>query len=66
MIHYIDHMPDNLHPGPKTNIIAAEWLAEQLKAQNFLDQIMKERGISALGKSQPLRQQINRRGRFGV
>jgi hypothetical protein len=36
------------------------------EAQNFLDQIMKERGISALGKSQPLRQQMNRRGRFGV
>tara|TARA_R110000868_G_scaffold408061_1_gene690207 strand:+ start:388 stop:2562 length:2175 start_codon:yes stop_codon:yes gene_type:complete len=36
------------------------------EAQSFLDQIMKERGISALGKSQPLRQQINKRGRFGV
>jgi hypothetical protein len=36
------------------------------EAQNFLDQIMKERGIIALGKSQPLRQQMNRRGRFGV
>jgi len=35
------------------------------EAQDFLDQIMKERGISALGKSQPLRQQINKRGRFG-
>jgi hypothetical protein len=36
------------------------------EAQDFLDQIMKERGISALGESQPLRQQMNRRGRFGV
>ena len=33
MIHYVDHMPDNLHPGPETNIIAAEWLAEQLRAK---------------------------------
>ena len=30
MIHYIDHMPDIIHPGPETNIKAAEWLAEQL------------------------------------
>jgi hypothetical protein len=30
MVHYIDHMPDNIHPGPETNIKAAEWLAEQL------------------------------------
>ena len=37
MIHYIDHMPDNLHPGPKTNIIAAEWLAEQLRAKSIID-----------------------------
>ena len=36
------------------------------EAQDFLDQIMKERGISVLGESQPLRQQMNRRGRFGV
>ena len=36
------------------------------EAQGFLNQVMKERGISALGESQPLRQQMNRRGRFGV
>ena len=35
------------------------------EAQGFLDQIMKERGIGVLGESQPLRQQMNRRGRFG-
>lgn len=34
MIHYVDHMPDNIHPGPETNIIAAKWLAEQLKDLN--------------------------------
>tara|TARA_R110000868_G_scaffold214123_2_gene464238 strand:- start:1034 stop:3190 length:2157 start_codon:yes stop_codon:yes gene_type:complete len=36
------------------------------EAQGFLNQIMKERGISVLGESQPLRQQMNRRGRFGA
>lgn len=35
MIHYVDHTPDNLHPGPKTNVIAAEWLAEQLRAKSI-------------------------------
>jgi hypothetical protein len=35
MIHYVDHMPDNLHPGPKTNIIAAAWLAEQLRVKSI-------------------------------
>jgi hypothetical protein len=35
MIHYVDYMPDNLHPGPETNIIAAEWLAEQLRAKSI-------------------------------
>jgi len=34
-------------------------------AQAFLDKIMQERGISALGQSQPLRQQMNR-GKFQV
>jgi hypothetical protein len=34
MIHYVDHMSDNIHPGPETNIKAAEWLAEQLKTSN--------------------------------
>jgi hypothetical protein len=35
MIHYVDHTPDNLHPGPKTNIIAAEWLEEQLRVKSI-------------------------------
>jgi hypothetical protein len=39
MIHYVDHMPDNIHPGPETNIKAAEWLAEQLKALNVTKSI---------------------------
>ena len=33
-------------------------------AQNFLDKMMQERQISALGSSQPLRQRVNRQGRF--
>jgi hypothetical protein len=33
-------------------------------AQAFLDKMMEERQISALGSSQPLRQRINRQGRF--
>jgi hypothetical protein len=36
------------------------------EAQAFLDKIMEERGISALGQSQPLRQKINRRGKFEI
>lgn len=36
------------------------------EAQAFLDKIMQERGISALGQSQPLRQKINRRGKFEI
>lgn len=36
------------------------------EAQAFLDKIMKERDISAIGESQPLRQQMSRRGKFGV
>jgi hypothetical protein len=36
------------------------------EAQAFLDKMMQERGISELGQSQPLRQQISRRGKFGV
>jgi hypothetical protein len=29
-IHFIDSVPDGKHPGPKTNMKAAVWLAEQL------------------------------------
>jgi len=36
------------------------------EAQAFLDKIMQERGISALGQSQPLRQKINRHGKFEI
>lgn len=35
-------------------------------AQAFLDKMMQERQISALGSSQPLRQRINRKGRFSI
>lgn len=38
----------------------------QQAAQDFLDKMMEERQISALGVSQPLRQRINRQGRFTV
>ena len=34
------------------------------EAQEFLDKMMEERGISNVGVSQPLRPPINRRGRF--
>jgi hypothetical protein len=36
---YIDEMPDKIHPGPETNIKAAEWLVEQLKALNITKSI---------------------------
>jgi hypothetical protein len=36
------------------------------EAQAFLDKMMQERGISALGQSQPLRQQMGRRNKFGA
>lgn len=39
---------------------------KQEEAQAFLDKIMEERGVSAMGISQPLRQTISRRGRFTV
>jgi lysophospholipase L1-like esterase len=28
---FVDHAIDNLHPGPKTNAIIAQWLAETIK-----------------------------------
>jgi hypothetical protein len=36
------------------------------EAQAFVDKMKEERGITALGQSQPLRQPINRRGKFGA
>ena len=38
-IEFVDAMPDKIHPGPETNIKAAEWLAEQLKALNVAKSI---------------------------